>query len=484
MEFDKELAKKPNKYATTSGYLFENNFIRVNGYQNFSYSIEEKSIYISESDQKIIKKTKLVEKSLLTGILKDKSVLDLGGNNGFFSLLSLINGARNAHVVDIDSEAIKNVRSLSNDAKMDELTSECSNISEVSKKSDIVLALALVHWIFDLTTGFGSLKSAIKFLKGLTKEALIIEWVDPNDPLIINYKHTSTASNSEEIDNYNEENFINLLRDNFDTLVYIGSLSNTRKIYLAYDELFLLKKDLDWASLIHPFENIISSKALCLDPTDKFIYSRVYELEDKIIKQTSLQVGKNERNALNSLNHPSIPKLLSYREELNYSVLEIEKKPGQTLTKMINSSIRLSDQEIKSFSKQLFSCLSYIHSKGVEHRDIHPGNLIWCNLKKKIYIIDFGWAHVKGFEKIFTPKTLGQCKNFYPYIDPSQARKDNYSAAIIISTLVKDRKLDEVEEIISELILDLIKDSKSDLKNFILSIQNLQRSIIIDDNGK
>ena len=75
-------------------------------------------------------------------------------------------------------------------------------------------------------------------------------------------------------------------------------------------------------------------------------------------------------------------------------------------------------------------------------------------------------------------------KIFFPYIDPSQARKDNYSAAIIISTLVKDRKLDEVEEIISELILDLIKDSKSDLKNFILSIQNLQRSIIIGDNGK
>ena len=86
-------------------------------------------MYISESDQKTIIKTKLVEKSLLAVILKDKSVLVLGGNNGFFSLLSLINGARNAHVVDIDPEAIRNVKSLSNDAKMNELTSECSNIS-------------------------------------------------------------------------------------------------------------------------------------------------------------------------------------------------------------------------------------------------------------------------------------------------------------------------------------------------------------------
>ena len=61
MEFDKELAKNPNKYASKSGYLFENNLIQVNGYQNFAYGIEEKSIYISESDQKIIKKQNLLK---------------------------------------------------------------------------------------------------------------------------------------------------------------------------------------------------------------------------------------------------------------------------------------------------------------------------------------------------------------------------------------------------------------------------------------
>ena len=97
---------------------------------------------------------------LLIGSLEGKSILDLGGNNGLFSLCSLIRGARKK----IDKD-IKNVNQIATDGAINELSGSCSNISELSKKEDIVIALALVHWIFDLTTGFGSLESAIKFLK-------------------------------------------------------------------------------------------------------------------------------------------------------------------------------------------------------------------------------------------------------------------------------------------------------------------------------
>tara|TARA_B100001093_G_C26858717_1_gene1028788 strand:+ start:4783 stop:6543 length:1761 start_codon:yes stop_codon:yes gene_type:complete len=488
MGFDKELATNPNKYADKFSYKNERELVYVNGYQSFIYNKKKKSISINKSDQTTNIKKKLVESAFLRGSLKGKTVLDLGGNNGLYSLCSLIKGANKAHVVDIDIEAIKNVNQIASDVSINKLSGSCSNISELSKKEDIVIALALVHWIFDLTTGFGSLKSVINFLRGLTKEALIIEWVDPNDPLIINYKHTSTAINSNEISNFKEENFINLLSSSFDNLEFVGSLSSTRKIYLAYDDNFLIPKDLEWFKLIFPAEKIITSKPLCRNPDGDIIFSRVYELKDKFVKQTNLEIGQNERNALNSLDHPSIPKLLSYEEQSDYSVLEIEKASGQTLSKIIKSSNKISDQDLFELAYQLKNSLKYIHLNGIEHKDITPDNLIWCNTSKKLSIIDFGWSAVKNYTQIFTPPTLGKNDNygFYGYIDQKQKRSDNYAAAILLSFLIKDRSLEQVEEIIQELIIDGLSKNKFDLKNFLLSIQNLQKSfsnILIEDEN-
>ena len=476
MGFDKELGTNPNKYAPKSYYKKVKELISVGGYQSFTYDIRKRFILINESDQRTNIKKRLVETAFNTGNLEGKTVLDLGGNNGLFSLCSLIKGADKAHVVDIDKEAINNVNQLAKDGNFNKLSGSFSNISELSKKEDIVIALALVHWIFDLTTGFGSLKSAINFLRELTKEALIIEWVDPNDPAIIGYKHTSTAINPEEISNYNEENFINLLKTNFDNLKLIGTLSSTRKIYIAYDDNFLKMKDLKWAKLIFPAETIITSKPLCTSPDGDIIFSRVYELKDKFIKQCNLETGQNERNALNCLDHPSIPKLLSYKEKSNYSVLEIEKAPGQTISKIIKSSKKISDQDLYELAIQLKKSLRYIHSLEIEHKDITPDNLLWCDLSKKLSIIDFAWSSVKNHPQIFTPTGLGKISQFYGYIDQKQTRSDNYAAAIILSILIKNRSLVKVEEVIKELIVDAVSKNKSELKYFLLSIQNLQES--------
>ena len=476
MVLDKELSKNPNKYAANSSYSFDGDVISIGGYQKFEYNLKKKTLKLNKKDKRTIIKKKLVNQAFSIGSLKCKSVLDLGGNNGLYSLLSLINGAGKAEVVDIDKEAINNVKKLSKDANINQLSASLSNVLNVSQDRDIVIALALVHWIFDLTTGFGSLKSAIQFLRSLTKEALIVEWVDQEDPVIINYKHTSSTKNSEQILNYNEENFLNLLRENFDNLILLGSISTTRKLYLAFDKSFLVKRNLDWSKLIYPPENIVSSKALCKSPSGEFLYSRVYELDDKFVKQTNLLLGRNERNVLYSLNHPSIPKLLFYEEQLNYSVLEIEKMNGQTLSSIIKSCIKLSDRDINELAKQLFESLNYLHSQGIEHRDVTPNNVIWCKSSRKLSIIDFGWSHIKENEKIFTPPGLGKINGFCGFIDSQQIRSDNYAAAIIISLLIKDINLDEAEQIIADMIIKEINDKKSNLKLWLLSIMDLQNS--------
>ena len=101
-------------------------------------------------------------------------------------------------------------------------------------------------------------------------------------------------------------------------------------------------------------------------------------------------------------------------------------------------------------------------------------NLLWCDLSKKLSIIDFGWSSVKNHPQIFTPPCLGKNAQFYGYIDQKQTRSDNYAAAIILSILIKNRSLVKVEEVIKELIVDAVSKNKSELKYFLLSIQNLQ----------
>ena len=115
--------------------------------------------------------------------------------------------------------------------------------------------------------------------------------------------------------------------------------------------------------MIYPVEKIITSRPLCENPNGDNVFSRVYELEDKYVKQTNLEIGQNERIALNCLDHKSIPKLLSYKEESDYSVLEIEKAEGQTINKIIKSSKKLSDQDLYELAIQIKNSLNYIHSK-------------------------------------------------------------------------------------------------------------------------
>lgn len=233
--------------------------------------------------------------------------------------------------------------------------------------------------------------------------------------------------------------------------------------------------NLEWSKLICPAKNIITSKILCENESGQKIYSRVYEFKGIFIKQTSLVIGQNERNFLKILDHPSVPKLLKYREEYDSSILEIQKVQGLTINQIINSPYKLTDKDLIELAIQIYDFLKYLHSLEIHHRDLNPDNLIWCSISKRLFILDFGWAISKKYSEIFTPKCLGAKEGFYGFIDSTEVKSDNYSAAIILSILTKDNPLEEVEEIISKLIIDEIASNNLNLKLFLLSIQNIQK---------
>ena len=222
---DTDLKKYPNKYAPKSGYVLNNSIVSIRGYQNYDVNVDNKSI--KALDKALESKTQFLINTFLGANISSKTCLDLGGNNGYYSLImTACLGARESKVIDIDKDAIRNTKRLSQALSLEGLKATHKNISDVKEKADYVIALALVHWIYNLTTEFNSLEEPLNQICELTNEALIIEWVDPSDELIKSFKHLD--GKKVDSNNYCKENFIKILKENFDSVVPIGKVKNSR----------------------------------------------------------------------------------------------------------------------------------------------------------------------------------------------------------------------------------------------------------------
>ena len=71
------------------------------------------------------------------------------------------------------------------------------------------------------------------------------------------------------------------------------------------------------------------------------------------------------------------------------------------LAKVIHSSVQLTEFHIRYFTYQILCGLKYIHSAGVIHRDLKPGNIL-CTVNGSLKICDFGLA--RGIEQIEVTK--------------------------------------------------------------------------------
>jgi hypothetical protein len=395
---DPELEEKPNKYAAPNGLELDDGLARFRGYQEYSFELAERRLV--PLNQALVAKDAAVARVFTPAFMAGRTVLDLGGNNGFFTLRALLSGATSGTVVDVDGECVANVNRLR--ARLPELPlgAHKVNFERWREPADVVIAFALVHWVYSCTSRLLSLESVVDRIAALARDFAMVEWVDPADPLVEGYRHTQVGP-GETFEPYSFERFMDALVARFESVELLGELSPTRRIFLASRRVV---PDLSWdAPLVYPKETLLSSRRLWVVEGVEF-WSRVYKVGQHVYKQCSPVLAEREYAAIQAVRDPGVVSAELVERAPTYHVLRLPFHAGRTLDEVAARG-DLSRGEILSVAGKLVEIVARLRAAGVEHRDVHPANVIVRD-DGELRLIDFAWASVPGVRDV-TPPPLG-----------------------------------------------------------------------------
>ena len=124
---------------------------------------------------------------------------------------------------------------------------------------------------------------------------------------------------------------------------------------------------------------------ICVVKHLKPISSQTFYLE------ASKRFFEKEAEALEKLGHyPQIPRLLAYFEEDNEFYLVQEFIQGNVLNPEFKPGRCWSENQVMQLLQEISEILHFVHSNGVIHRDLKPGNIIRRQEDNKLVLIDFG----------------------------------------------------------------------------------------------
>jgi len=391
---DPDLSVDPNKYAAENGLSFEDGAAHLRGYQEFT--VDPRIRHLRAIGGALVAKDAVVERAFAPRLMAGRSLLDLGGNNGYFAFKALAAGATSAAVVDIDAECILNLQRVRSRFPELRLEAHQENSEGWDRPADVVLAFALVHWIYSCTAHALSLDRVIGALASLTRDMLLVEWVDPADPLVQGYHHTEVAG-EDAAEPYDFDAFLRALSARFSRVELLGELSPTRRIYLATRGPL---PDLSWsAPLLFPRETLLTSRMLWAAQGVEF-WSRVHHVEGAIYRQCSPELARREVAGAGVLG--IAVEVLEQHDE--WWLLRTAFVTGETLDERVARE-RPSREELLRLTLQLVDTVGRLKQAGVVHRDLHPTNVI-VDAAGDVHLIDFGWADVPGVPEI-SPSYLG-----------------------------------------------------------------------------
>jgi eukaryotic-like serine/threonine-protein kinase len=155
-----------------------------------------------------------------------------------------------------------------------------------------------------------------------------------------------------------------------------------------------------------------------------------------------------EAHAAAALSHPNICQLYDFGEAEGRPYIVLEYLPGGTLEDRLSSGKPLPTDEAARIAEEIASGLAHAHARGLVHRDIKPGNVLF-DAGGAAKITDFGVAQMEGASTLTEAGTL---LGTAAYISPEQATarrvtpaSDVYSFGVILYRMLTGRLPFEAE---------------------------------------
>ena len=129
----------------------------------------------------------------------------------------------------------------------------------------------------------------------------------------------------------------------------------------------------------------------------------------KVVKNNgtgTIEVRRNEVEALKKIKNMHIPLVLDFLTENNYSFTVMEYIEGESFDKIMKYGHRFSIKKIITWYFQLASALNVIHEYDICHRDIKPANIMLTK-NGDVCLIDFNSALVTGNNTGIISRSMG-----------------------------------------------------------------------------
>lgn len=166
------------------------------------------------------------------------------------------------------------------------------------------------------------------------------------------------------------------------------------------------------------------------------------------LQSISIERFNREAEIAASLEHPNIVPIYDYGTQNNISYVVMRLLNGGSLSQRIEPTEggeqpKPSLSDIVKLIKQVGAALDYAHMRGVVHRDIKPGNIMFDN-QGVAYVVDFGIAKLLGSTSNLTGTGMmvGTPSFMAPELwrgDEATPSSDQYAVAAVTYNLLTGR---------------------------------------------
>lgn len=132
-------------------------------------------------------------------------------------------------------------------------------------------------------------------------------------------------------------------------------------------------------------------------------YERFAQSEQEEVKARFLR----EAEAAGRLNHPNIVPVFDMGEEGGSAYIAMDFAKGEPLSHFIHTDHLLPIFNVYRITLEVADALAYAHEQKIVHRDIKPGNILYCSEPFTVRITDFGIARLVDHSHTRTGEILG-----------------------------------------------------------------------------